>query len=235
MSYSQLASYLEGEIDSMPGISVPESNDIPSDLAVLIQSQLAQELATLRQENFKPVKQDELLLKIQENERALLRQDLHKLMATVGDLPREAIGTDLIELQEPRDGKFMSIEQLIIDIGNLPQISLANNEDAESESLLNEYNSLREGLKDKVSSIRDAEKLIPQLLRPLNQLKDLKTAVEHESGDAELYFSSYQENVIAQAQETARLLETVLKKNGELPTTAIDELKEIISLLEMMR
>ncbi|SCV06080.1 LANO_0H21660g1_1 [Lachancea nothofagi CBS 11611] len=238
MSYSQYASFLENEIRLLRNLNVREIarlDELGTHTSDSLQERLQQELTKRHQEVFKTLNQDDVLLKVQEQEQTVLREELHRVMALVGDLPKDKIGSDIIDLQEAQDGKFVSIQQLMTDIDNLPQISLMDTEDLENEPLLSEYNKLRDGLRDKVKAIRDAEKSLPQLRRPLDQFRSLENAVDRQFGDTTKYFETYQENVIAQAQETAKLVEVVLKKNGKLPQSSMDGLKEIITMMEAMK
>ncbi|SCU95017.1 LAME_0F10352g1_1 [Lachancea meyersii CBS 8951] len=235
MSYSQYAGFLQDEIDRYQSFQVPQLEGLDADVARSIQLTLARELAQQQQDAFRLVNRDKVLLEIQENERDLLRQDLNRIMACVGDLPRERVGADLIELQEARDGKFVSLEQLMKDIDNLPHISVVDSEDLDSESLLKEYNELRDGLKNKARAIRDASNLAPELKRQLDLFTNLEHAIQREGSEPSDYYTHFKQNVIAQAQETAKLVETVLKKDGKLPKDAVQQLNDIISTLELMR
>ncbi|CEP60293.1 Nkp1p LALA0_S01e07382g [Lachancea lanzarotensis] len=235
MSYLQYSTFLDNEIEKFRNFEIPEFEELNPDVVSSLRKTLAKELAQRQQNAFRMVNRDELLLAVQEQEKETLRQDLYRVMANVGDLPKDRIGADLVDLQEARDGKFVSLQQLMKDIDNLPHISALNSEDLDAQPLLHEYNELREGLKKKSIAIREGSRLVPKLKAQFDRFESLENAIRRDDGSEPAeYFATFKHNVIVQAQKTATLVEKVLKKDGKLPEEYLRELENLISALKTL-
>ncbi|SCU83864.1 LAFA_0D06348g1_1 [Lachancea sp. 'fantastica'] len=235
MSYSQHSAFLDGEIEKFQNFGIPELQELDPNVISSLRSTLARELVQRQQKAFRMVNRDEILLAVQKQEKELLRQDLYRVMASVGDLPKDRIGADLIDLQEARDGKFVSLEQLMKDIENLPHVSALDSEDLDAQPLLHEYNQLREGLKGKSIAIREGSRLIPELKGQLDRFESLEHAIQRHGTQPAEYYAEFKHNVLVQAQETARLVETVLQETGKLSKEYLEQLESLISALRTFR
>ncbi|CUS21844.1 LAQU0S04e02080g1_1 [Lachancea quebecensis] len=239
MSYNEYAKFVSDEaerISKLPKVQLPPVAGLDPEASHTLATALQHALDLHRKEVFSTHNQDAVLAQIVSKEQASLRDELQRVMTLVGDLPREQVGSDLVDLQSGGDSGFVSLERLLDDIEKLPRVSLIDEEDSEGEPLLREYNALRHALGGKALAIREAQRFLPELMRQTRSWQQLQAAVEDVYGaeNADAYFQKYESNVATQAHEACRLAETALKVKGALPPDQVESLRRIVSMLKAM-
>lgn len=238
MSYNQYAEFIRDETERMSNsrVQLPSDAGLHPEVSNTIAKALQHALDLHRKEVFNTRNQDDVLAQVLSKEQALLRDELQRVMALVGDLPREQIGSDLVDLQSGGDSGFISLERLLDDVEKLPRVSLIDKEDSEGEPLLREYNALRHALGEKAMAIREAQRYLPKLKRQARSWQQLQGAVKdvHGAENVDVYFQEYESNVATQAHEACRLAETALKAKGALPREQLESLRRIVTMLRAL-
>lgn len=235
MSYSQYAEFVDEEVQRLNSdatVRLPRIEGLDVDAVQALSLALRQELDMRRKDAFTPRNQDAVLAQIQNKEDTLLRQELDTVLALVGDLPRDRVGSNILEL--PLEKGFVSLERLLAEIRKLPQVALLDEHDTASEPLLREYNALRSTLSQKCHAIDLARQLLPQILQRNQTIRQLDQAVQQFHGTAvnDEYFRNYYSLLVASARDATQLLETALKQGRELTPSQLSALGKIVRALQ---
>ncbi|CCE63249.1 hypothetical protein TPHA_0E01560 [Tetrapisispora phaffii CBS 4417] len=235
--YSEILDYIEKEVNNSVNTSInniSKLDDIPHDLLYLITQEYNKNQGLKLSQN----KKDLLAKNIYDLEQELRRSQILQINEFVGEVPKYSIGTEILKQNaKSKDlNDSISINKLISDIFNLPQMSLVRglDEDTEDEqekkylTTLNEYNNIRDELTNKCTAIIYGESILKNIHEDTEILTTLFKAIEQFQGsetqnngnsNPSTYLNNYNSDLKRNLQELELLLEETVKSRSVTKVT----------------
>ncbi|KAL3238166.1 Nkp1p [Nakaseomyces bracarensis] len=200
--------------------------DVPSEVQTLIDRQCNRKLQSLSLKG----KSDHLVKTVYDLENDWKLRSLAEMMDIIGDIPRNAIGTELRYNIENQELSNTHVDNLVEDILKLPNFELVNSDESNNENesqLLREYSNIKSDVIKKCQALRYTQEKLSLLdlrLEPVNNLKAVIQAngTGTSSGNESLseYFSNYKTELDETLKELSHTLEDALKRADDDPELA---------------
>ncbi|CAI4038244.1 hypothetical protein SMKI_04G5860 [Saccharomyces mikatae IFO 1815] len=234
-TYNSISKFVENELSAFLSsdnyLMDDLSGEIPNEVCRLLKAQVIEK----RKDGLSRGKQDLLSKEIYDNESELRARQSQQIMDLIGDIPKYSLGSELRSRVEG-ESRSTSIERLIEDVLELPQMEIIHEEESEPENnlkILNEYSNLRKDLILKCQAIQIGERKLSEILSQVNSINSLINSIKETSEDNDVseYFATYNEKLVVALEEMKLLLEEAIKTSDTSPEKR-KKIKGILSELK---
>ncbi|CAI4059100.1 Nkp1p SKDI_04G5940 [Saccharomyces kudriavzevii IFO 1802] len=207
------------------------SGEIPNEVSRLLKTQAIER----RKDILSRGKQDLLSKEIYDNESELRIRQSQQIMDLIGDIPKYSLGSEL-RIRVDGEPQSTSIERLIEDVLQLPQMEVVDEEESETENdfkILKEYSNLRRDLILKCQAIQVGESKLSEIMNQVNSIGSLITSIREtsENDDVDEYFATFNGRLVSALEEMKLLLEEAIKTSDASPGKR-QKLRDILSELK---
>lgn len=205
-------------------------DSVPMEVRALVSKQCKRKLQSMSLKG----RTDHIVKTVYDLENEWKLRSLAEMMDVIGDIPRNAIGSELRYTIETSQLNNTPIDNLINDILKLPSFELANEDEEEEDGkdddnqLLREYRNIKSEVIKKCRALRytkDQLNILDQQLEPVNNLKLSINAQQDMS--LQEYFRNFKAELDTTLKETAQSIEDAIKRadtNPDLVKTLRKEL-----------